>query len=547
MTSDDTTQADEVSIPSYVTKNSIAPFIKTYFKRNSLTKPLSTDDFDNMYEDLVTEKKAHYLAENPRAKQLPEAAKDLNFSEVAVIIMALFQFRNIRLSTLSKQYVLGVYIEEPHERAGIYSTDKDTIKRLIEPFAPHFKDKDFDETMKKIERNVPLVDRTTDKDLVPVQNGVFNKADEVLEDFSPDYIFTNKIPHAYVEDRQNPVITMPDGETWNVDDWLTSLMAQDDEIKLLWEVIADTLQPNYTRRKSIWFYSKKGNNGKGTFGQLIKNLLGVGNYSSLSVADFKHEFLKEQLIDVSANISDENDVNLYIDSVRDYKASITGDDILVNRKNEKAVSIKFYGTNLQMLNGLPKTSDRSGSLYRRLVIVPFLVSFTENGERPYIKDDYIHREEVLEYVLKKALHMNFDEFTIPSSSKRLLEEYKETNSPVLQFWAEFKEEFQWQLLPTQFLYDLYLEWFSQVNPRGKPLSRQTFMDELIPIAEEDGYQNKTKQKDKVRTSNRMDADEPLITDWNLTGWMNPAHQGKQSAKLMRDFNRKKTYRGLLKE
>lgn len=533
-----------VRIPDYILPTSIERFIKRYFDNNNVQKPRSGQDIAELYKNLVSEKITDYYNANPNAKYTPKSIEYLDFSEVSVVLMCLFQFKNIQMSETSKQHVLGVYIEEPHESAGIYATDNLMIKRLIEPFGPKFKDSDFEEVIKKIERNVPVVNRTTDKHLVPVKNGVFNKKTKQLEAFTSDYVFTNKIPHPYNEHAKNPIIIMPDGLEWDVENWIKSLMANDEEVKLLWEVIADTLQPNFTRRKSIWFYSQAGNNGKGTYGQLIKNILGSGNYASLSVSDFNHEYLKEQLIDVSANISDENDANVYIDSVKDYKASITGDDIVINRKYEKPVNIKFYGTNIQMLNGLPKTSDRSGSLYRRLVIVPFLKSFTNNGERPYIRNDYMYRDDVIQYVLKKALHIDFDEFTVPKTSAELLEEYREGNNPVQQYWNEFKDEFAWDLLPTQFLYDLYLSWFQQVNPRGKPLSRHNFIEDLLPLATD--FEDKTRQKDKVRSNNKMDDDEPLITEYNLLQWTNPNNKGK-SLKQYRDFKRKATYRGLLRK
>lgn len=533
-----------VRIPDYILPTSIERFIKRYFDNNNVQKPRSGQDIAELYKNLVSEKITDYYNANPNAKYTPKSIEYLDFSEVSVVLMCLFQFKNIQMSETSKQHVLGVYIEEPHESAGIYATDNLMIKRLIEPFGPKFKDGDFEEVIKKIERNVPVVNRTTDKHLVPVKNGVFNKKTKQLEAFTSDYVFTNKIPHPYNEHAKNPIIIMPDGLEWDVENWIKSLMANDEEVKLLWEVIADTLQSNFTRRKSIWFYSQAGNNGKGTYGQLIKNILGSGNYASLSVSDFNHEYLKEQLIDVSANISDENDANVYIDSVKDYKASITGDDIVINRKYEKPVNIKFYGTNIQMLNGLPKTSDRSGSLYRRLVIVPFLKSFTNNGERPYIRNDYMYRDDVIQYVLKKALHIDFDEFTVPKTSAELLEEYREGNNPVQQYWNEFKDEFAWDLLPTQFLYDLYLSWFQQVNPRGKPLSRHNFIEDLLPLATD--FEDKTRQKDKVRSNNKMDDDEPLITEYNLLQWTNPNNKGK-SLKQYRDFKRKATYRGLLRK
>src|SRR5699024_232882 len=152
--------------------------------------------------------------------------------------------------------------------------------------------------------------------------------------------------------------------------------------ELLWQVASDFFQPNYTREKSIFFYSEKGNNGKGTFGTLLESIAGENNVAHLAVDDLNHEFLKESLIGKVGNIAHENNVNDYVDNVRDFKALVTGDNITVNRKYEKPISFQFKGTNIQMFNGLPKTKDKSASFYRRLLLIPFTRSFTNNGQRP---------------------------------------------------------------------------------------------------------------------------------------------------------------------
>ncbi|WP_327205418.1 DUF5906 domain-containing protein [Rossellomorea marisflavi] len=172
----------------------------------------------------------------------------------------------------------------------------------------------------------------------------------------------------------------------------------------------------------------------------MKNLLEKGNYSSLSVVNFNHEFKKQDLLGVAANIADENDVDKYINSVKDYKASIRGDDVIINRKHKDPARVQFRGHNIQMMNGLPKTKVKTGSFYRRLIIVPLIKSFTNNGEKSFINSDYIARKEVLEYTLFKALSLSFDEFIVPQASVYLPDQYREKNNPVLDFWNELHEE-----------------------------------------------------------------------------------------------------------
>ena len=481
----------------------------------------------------------------------------LDFDDVAILLMSLFTFKNVQMTERVEDTLLAYYVEsDENGKLGTYETNTRRMFELMERIAPTFKNKDMQDVLDKIERGVPTVEQTKDRHLFIVKNGIYNQQTRELYDFSPDFVYLTKIPVDFYHNPQNPTITASDGYQWDVESWLRDLAVDDDTATLIWQVIADCLQPHYSRHKSIWFYSEKGNNGKGTIGQLIKNLLGKGNYASLSVSDFNHEFLKETLLGAAANISDENDVDVFIDSIKDYKASVTGDDININRKYEKPLRIQFLGTNIQMMNGLPKTKDKSDSFYRRLILVPFLKSFTNNGERKYIKTDYINRSDVLEYVLSKVVNIQFDEYINPASSAALLESYKEKNNPVLEFWNELKDEFVWDLLPTQFLYDLFGKWFEINNPSGKVMSKRSFTDALTAVINNAGdpWVDKTGQNDKVRTKDLMNKDEPLISQFGLdlpnragkpTPWVDPQSKSPNPTQR-RKFPRAQTYRGYVR-
>lgn len=496
--------------------------------------------------DALEIKKADTVLENAGLnarfhKRIPSA---LDSVDIAVLLASIIPFRNILTSVNSQESLLHVYQYET-ENHGLYTSNQRYIKRLIKQVEPKANKMTCQEVIDDIETVCPTAYPTAKSHLVPCANGIFDKNEKVLLPYSPDYVYLSKLNIDYVICPQNPVITADDGYKWDVESWLKELADNDDDVyTLLWQVISDSIQGTYSRGKAIIFYSQSGNNGKGTLGQLIKNILGAGNYSSLAISDFRHEFLKSQLVGALANISDENDVEQYIDSVRDFKASITGDDIIINGKYEKPYPFQFRGANIQMLNGLPKTRDKSDSFYRRLLMVPFLKSFTNNGERKYIKHDYIGRKEVLEYVLNKAANIDFDEYIEPNVSKLLMEDYKQTNNPVMQFWDEMCDEFKWDLLPTQFLYDLFVSWSKRNNPVGKPMGKKSFTEAMRTLLA-DSKQWVTSFDKPTKTAQRMIADEPLITQYNLTGWYKPGYNGT-SLETLRKFDRNNLYRGIYK-
>lgn len=473
-------------------------------------------------------------------RRIPE---HITIFEASILLMYRFNFRNVYTDKGFQNTELAVYVGDG-SKVGIYETDEKYMERKINKIAPMFLQRDRKEVLSTIELTVPNVKQTEHPDLVPVNNGIFDKEEQELLEFTSDKVFLSKLDTNYNEQAKKPTYTFSDGVKWTPDE-LFQVASDDSEIEeLLWQVASDFFQPNYTREKSIFLYSEKGNNGKGTYGTMLESIAGNNNVAHLAVDDLNHEFLKESLIGKVGNIAHENNVNDYIDNVRDFKALVTGDNIVVNRKYEKPITFQFKGSNIQMFNGLPKTRDKSASFYRRLLLIPFTRSFTNNGQRPEIKNKFIHETDVKEYILKKSLQLQFTEFIEPSQSIIALEQYKEENDPVIEFWEEFEEEFEWTLLPNAFLYDLFVEFHKRNNPSGRPISRQSFLSQLR-IYLDDHPEWQDQEDKKVWTGKRMASDEPLITEYNLERWMNTSYRGNDLSKL-RNFSRKQNYRGFMR-
>lgn len=527
----------------------LPPYLKKLLKNADTTKKYDKNYQAELYQEALNALVDKTIGQNVAGIKKPIPQK-LPFNHLSYMLSYLFTFKNIHLSTagsMNRKGILGMFMDTGKQQ-GIYQTNEEELYYLLSGFFTEYKTNEIQEIFEKIKRESDRVQITESKHLFLVNNGIFNQKTKTLETFTPDFVGLVKIPIDYKDNITNPIIVEPDGYQWDVDTWIYDLADHDEDTNtLLWQVIADCLQPAYCRKRSIWFYSDKGNNGKGTFGQLIKNVLGPSNYASLAVADFKRDFIATGLIGVAANIADENDVNQYIDSVRAYKASVTGDDLIINVKHEDPIRMQFKGANIQMMNGLPKTRDTTDSFYRRLLIVPFVKSFTDNGERPKIKEDYIYRKEVLEYVIHKALNIVFNEFVEPARTKEFMNHYKETNNPIMQYWDDFEDQFTWDLLPTQFLYDLYISWTKRNNPSGKELSKQSFVDGLKQILlTNDYWEMKFDKNCNVRTGSLMDNDEPLITEFELKNWQKEAYRGT-NMKEQRNFKRKSMYRGLLRK
>ena len=519
--------------------------------------PLAPPSFADMEAQLMTEMRRILDMMNVA---LPKSAsmrmpQSLEPQQIAEVINYLFTVRRIQPADGSNDTsydLLGIYCSTGRD-AGLYVTDEDAFEKIARQFKYNLKINDFKEMMRALRCLVPRVARTKDPNLVPVNNGVFDYDTKTLLPFSPDYVFLSKCRVDYNSNAVNVILHNDEDNTdWNVEDWMFELSDDKGVTNLLWQILGAIIRPYVNWNKAAWFYSQTGNNGKGTLCELMRELVGEGSYASVSLSDMGKDFALESLINSTAVIVDENNVGTYIDKAANLKALITHDVVQINRKFKQMIPFRFHGFMVQCLNEMPRVKDKSDSFYRRQIFIPFKKTFT-GRERKYIKNDYLHRKEVLEYVLFKVLNMDYYEFDVPDSCLNALEEYKIYNDPVRQFAEEVLPSLVWDGLPYSFLYELYCAWYKRQNAgKGTQTSQRGFTMELKNVIRsidtgftlaEDGN-----GKDKLWTSvNRITKAEPMIRVYNLTAWMNPAYKDRGPDDLLcmpRDLAY--SYRGLVR-
>ena len=404
---------------------------------------------------------------------------------------------------------------------GIYIINDAYIMRAILAYSVSANKAYTDEVYAQLRALAPRKTRTTDRDLIPVNNGIFDYKNKTLLQFSPDFVFLSKSKTNYNANAINVVIHNDEDNTdWDVESWMQDLTDDPEIADLFWEITGALLRPNVAWDKSAWLYSDRGENGKGTLCAMWRNLCG-SSATSISIADFSKDFMLSSLVTSQAIIVDENDVGTFIDKAGALKAVITNDVVYINRKFKDPIPYQFHGFMVQCLNELPRFKDKSDSIYRRQLFIPMSKCFTGKA-RTYIKSDYINRPEVLEYVMKRVLEMNYYKLSEPEACKIVLEEYKTYNDPVRQFWGEFEERFVWDFIPYSFLYSLFKEWFKRDNPSGSIMGRNTFIKDLRNVVEKSTVFTLTDPVDKkIRVGNMMDKTETLIATYDVKDWQTP--------------------------
>jgi poxvirus D5 protein-like len=450
--------------------------------------------------------------------------------------------------TNRKDPIVHIYdFDETSPTYGLYVPAQDLMMDIIFAAAEDEDVKFHRRIYETMIQTIPNVNETSDANRIFVKNGIFNKETKQLEPFTQNEYRLAKIQTNYNPNASSPTITMPDGLSWSFDMWLDELVDHDpDRLTQMWQIITAALNPGRVYNKCVIFYSRQGNNGKGTLGQVLKNIIGDGLYSSVNIKNFGVRFRTQQLLGKIVNIADENPVGAYIDGTDEFKAAITGDDIQIEAKGKDAYPMQVRMLNIQMLNGTLLTRDKSNSIYRRLLIVPFTHTFT-GCERPYIKHDYMDRNDVKEYILKRALESPvITEFITTKENDEALYKTKLENNTVIEFLDEFLPQFKWDALPPKFLYELYKSWMSKDNANGKPVKKSVFIEYATDFFNDTNEWNiRLAQGDKITVGQRMDADEPLITEYNLTDYMDPSYKGSD-ARIKRAFTRPKTIRGFVR-
>lgn len=290
---------------------------------------------------------------------------------------------------------------------------------------------------------------TSDANYIAFNNGLYNLETEELEDFSPDIVITNKIPHDYIPDAYDEL----------TDRTLNKLACGDRNIRLLLEEAIGYCFYRRNELRKCFILTGDKQNGKSTYLSMIEALLGQQNISSLDLKELGDRFKTAELVNKLANIGDDIG-DEFIANPAIFKKLVSGNPVNVERKGQDPFDFSNYSKFLFSANNIPRIKDKSGAVISRLVIVPFDAKFsvTDADFDPYIKYKLI-KEVPLQYLIVLGLEglkrvLAHRQFTESEKTTAALTEYEENNNPILLF---FKEEPKIDNEPTSVVYQQYHE------------------------------------------------------------------------------------------
>lgn len=141
-------------------------------------------------------------------------------------------------------------------------------------------------------------------------------------------------------------------------------------------------------------------------------------------------------------------------------------------------------------------------------------------------------EEVLDFV--KGLKPGTGHGT-PDACSALLDDFRVANDPVRQFLDDILIRATWDVLPWQFVFDLYRHWFIRNNPSGRCQSRKSLINDVKGIISD--YEGWDYSDNPVSVPDEMyDTPEGLIGIYDVREWEEPGYRGSNP-------NRSYLYRG----
>ena len=272
------------------------------------------------------------------------------------------------------------------------------------------------------------------------------EADEVKE-FAPDLVVTNQIRFRYNEDAYDAV----------TDRTLDKMACGDPEIRALLEEVAGYVmyRRNELRKAFILIGDKA--NGKSTYLDMIKTMLGDANTAALDLKELGDRFKTAELFGKLANIGDDIG-DEFIPNPAVFKKLTSGERVNAERKGQDPFDFNSYAKLLFSANNIPRIKDKSGAVIDRLIIIPFNATFSPDDPDydPYIKYK-LRRPEAMEYLIQIGLDglkrvLDRQRFTVSAKVQKELEEYEENNNPILLY---LKDEPRIENEPTDSVYKDY--------------------------------------------------------------------------------------------
>jgi len=275
---------------------------------------------------------------------------------------------------------------------------------------------------------------------------------------TPDYFTFQALPYEVTDDTPQP-------QRWLR--FLEELWPNDSEsIQLLQEWFGYCLTSDTSQHKMLLLVGPP-RSGKGTMARVLRELLGTENAAGPSLSSLAQSFGLAPLLSAKVAIIPDARLSAYADQgvIVERLLSITGEDALtVDIKYREPITCKLNTRIMLLTNELPRLTDISGALAKRMLVLELENSFY-GQEDPHL---FAELQQELPGILRWAAEgwtrlQTRGHFVEPASSQDLHQEFEELASPISVFLKDRCVVGPEQTVARGALYDAYCGWCRQTG------------------------------------------------------------------------------------
>ena len=260
---------------------------------------------------------------------------------------------------------------------------------------------------------------------INMNNGVLNIKTGKLEAHSSDYFFQYCLEHNF-----DPNATCP-----NFQDFLNYVFGTKSMLPLLtFEIFGYCLLGGDPKMHRAFLLFGEGRNGKSTWLDVLRELLGYQNTSAISMKLLGKPFSMVQLDGKLANIVEESPAEI---DPEDFKNIVGGGMVTASQKFKNEYQLKINSRLFFATNKMPRFNDATTGIQDRLVIIPFKKYIKANERDTNIKEKLMKEIpgiiNMSLYGLNDLIERGF-KFKELSEIKETLEEYL-NDSDSVHMWS----------------------------------------------------------------------------------------------------------------
>lgn len=394
--------------------------------------------------------------------ELDVILRDEAFAKPVFFKGATFLFDKFATFLKNNHHIIRINGQLHIYKDGIYIPGQSEIESAMISHIPQLNKAKRSEVMAYLDILIRENTPTADTRMIAFRNGLLNIEDDSFVQFTHEHIITNIIPWDY----------NPNAYYQLTDEVMDNISCHDKETRSLLEEMIGYCMFRRNELGKAFILTGSGSNGKSTFLNMLKTMIGRKNLSVLDLKKLDDRFSTVMLFNKLANIGDDISDEFITDSAS-FKKIVTGETIDAEQKGQPKFDFEPYVKLIFSANNIPRIGKGkdSSAIKRRLVIIPFNARFDSSNPnfKPFIGDE-LRGQESMEYMIRlglKALKNLLKErkFTTSEAMQRELEEFEETNNPVLGFFheAERDSDIKIENEPTSEVYKSYQEYCIMSN------------------------------------------------------------------------------------